>query len=76
MAKSKVKEALLKVVEATPPKIPALSSADKTYLRGLKRRGYTEGEIVAIVQKAGLSVPPDLFEQKKKKRATTPHTTS
>lgn len=76
MAKSKVKEALLKAVEENPPKTPALSAADKTYLRGLKRRGYTEGEITVIVQKAGLLVPPDLFEQKKKKRTTTPHTTN
>ncbi len=67
MAKQKINEALIQAVEENPPKNPALSSSDKAYLRGLKRRGYTEQEITAIVEKAGMTMPENFFVPKKKK---------
>lgn len=49
-------EKLLEAVATTPPMNPALTSADRVFLRGLKRRGYTESEIIAIGKKAGFIV--------------------
>jgi len=66
MAKAKVNPALAAAFEAAQPANPALSSADKTYLRGLRRRGFTEYEIRDIAGRAGMQVPDDLFVQKKK----------
>lgn len=54
--KPAINNKLLDVVAATPPINPALTSADLSFLRGLKRRGYTDNEIIAISQKAGLKV--------------------
>lgn len=54
--KAQVNEKLLEVVASTPPKNPALTGADRTFLRGLKRRGYTNEEIKGIGIKAGLNV--------------------
>ena len=70
MAKQKVNPKLAEAFEAVQPKNPALSSADKTYLRGLRRRGFTEVEIMDIAGKAGMQVPADLFAQKTKNLAT------
>ena len=53
MAKAKVNPKLIEAAEATPPKNPAASAADRTYLRGLRRRGYTEEEIKVVAHKAG-----------------------
>ena len=36
-------QGLVAAFEKTRPANPALSAADKTYLRGLRRRGYTQG---------------------------------
>lgn len=66
MAKAKVNPKLIEAAESTPPKNPAPSAADRTYLRGLRRRGYTEDEIKVVAQKAGLLMPPDLFVPRKK----------
>lgn len=64
---SKVNTALLDAVKDTPPKNPAITSSDKTYLKGLIRRGYTHDEIIAIGAKAGLKVnPQDLITNGKK----------
>lgn len=62
--KQKPAEALLAAVAATRPANPALSAADKTYLRGLRRQGYTQPEIIAIAQSAGYQVPDNLFQTK------------
>jgi hypothetical protein len=67
--KAKVSERLVAATEATPPKNPAPSGADKAYLRGLKRRGYTEDEIRGVAAKAGMQLPADFFVPKKKKPA-------
>jgi SOS response regulatory protein OraA/RecX len=64
--KQAVNENLAKAFEAVKPANPALSSADKTYLRGLRRRGFTQQEIQNVAQKAGFQVPADLFETRKK----------
>lgn len=70
MAKMKVSDKLLAAVEAIPPKNPAPSAQDRAYLRGLKRRGYTEAEIRAVAQKAGFGeLAPDFFTPKKKAQA-------
>ena len=52
----------------TRPANPALSAADKTYLRGLRRRGYTQEEIKTIASDAGFTVPGDLFETGKRQK--------
>jgi hypothetical protein len=57
---------LVKAFENAKPAKPALTSADKTYLRGLRRSGFTHKEIQDVAKKAGFEVPYDLFEQKKK----------
>lgn len=64
--KAEVNEKLKQTFDATPPKNPALSSADRTYLKGLFRRGYTQDEIIAIGQKAGFNVKPEDLAVKKK----------
>lgn len=45
---------------------PALTWADRAYLRGLKRRGFTEAEIIGIGKKAGFTVTPDDLKPKAK----------
>lgn len=64
--KVSVNESLLKAFENAKPKNPALTGADKAFLRGLKRRGFTLQEIKAVAAEAGFVVPDDLFETKKK----------
>lgn len=64
--KPHVNEALLAITSEAKPKNPVLSSADKSHLRGLRRRGFTEPEIIEIAVKAGFQPPVDLFAQKKK----------
>jgi hypothetical protein len=65
--KPPVNPALINAVINTPPKNPAITSADKTYLKGLIRRGYTHDEIISIGAKAGLKVnPQDLITNGKK----------
>lgn len=65
--KQTVNEALVKAFENAKPANPALSSADKTYLRGLRRRGFTMEEIQNVAAQAGFEVPVDLFDTRKKK---------
>lgn len=69
MAKSKVavNEKLASVFAEVQPANPAPSSTDKAYLRGLKKRGYTEQEIIQIAAKAGFKITADLFVVKPKK---------
>ncbi len=66
--KVSVNQDLVKAFEAAKPKNPALTSADKVFLRGLHRRGFTMPEIQEIAQKAGFVVPANLFETKKKSK--------
>jgi len=69
--KTDVNPKLVAAFAATPPRTPALSAADATYLRGLRRRGYTLQEIIEVGTKAGFVVPDNIFDAKKKKPATT-----
>lgn len=69
--KQKPAEALVAAVAATRPANPALSAADKTYLRGLQRQGYTREEIIAIAQSAGYQVSDDLFTKRANKKPST-----
>lgn len=62
-----VNQSLVKAFENAKPKNPALTGADKAFLRGLKRRGFTLEEIKAIAGESGFIVPDDLFEIKKRK---------
>ena len=64
--KAQVSEKLQRVFDTNPPKNPALSSADKTYLKGLARRGYKQDEIIEIGRKAGFDVKPEDLITKKK----------
>lgn len=64
--KQPVAAKLAEAFQSTPPTHPALSSSDKTYLKGLTKRGYTEDEIIDIAKKAGFLVPTDLFVTKQK----------
>jgi hypothetical protein len=64
--KAPVNSKLLEAVTATPPQNPALTGPDRVFLRGLKRRGYTEFEIIAIGKKAGMTVTADDLKPKKK----------
>ena len=50
------------------PANPALSAADKRYLRGLRRQGYTQEEIKSIAGKSGFEVPADLFATKRQSK--------
>jgi hypothetical protein len=54
--KTPINSKLLEAATATPPANPALTGADRTFVRGLIRRGYTEGEVIALGQKASLNV--------------------
>lgn len=65
--KEKLNPKLLEAVAANPPKSPLPTAADRAYLRGLKRRGYTEGEIRHIAAQAGLTTTPDLFKVREKR---------
>lgn len=71
MATSKAKQPAQGLVDAfakVRPANPALSAADKTYLRGLRRQGYTQDEIKRVASNAGFNVPSDLFETGKRQK--------
>lgn len=73
MAKGKrapVNEKLSSVFSETLPANPSPSTSDKSYLRSLKKRGYTETEIIQIAKKAGFNITPELFVIKPKKPKT------
>lgn len=69
MAKPKVNSKLVELADAIEPQNPVLSGDDKRYLRGLKRRGYSEQQIFEIVRKAGLAIPADFFKPREQKVA-------
>ena len=58
---------ILLLINSTTPETPVLSSKEKTYFKGLKRRGYSEQQISEFVKKAGYLVPSDFFLVKPKK---------
>ena len=64
----KPNQKLLEAFKNTRPANPALSAADKRYLRGLRRQGYTQEEIKSIAGKSGFEVPADLFATKRQSK--------
>lgn len=65
-------EDVLALINATKPATPILSGKEKTYFKGLKRRGYSEEQISEFIKKSGYSVPADLFVVKPKKPVAAP----
>lgn len=64
MAKTKrtqVLSALIEHAQAAQPANPAPSTADTNYLIGLKKRGFTEAEIIQIAAKAGMKIDSAFF---------------
>ena len=61
-------EDVLALINSTKPANPILSGKEKTFYRGLKRRGFSEQQIGEFIQKAGYSVPADLFVLSPKKQ--------
>lgn len=59
---------LLALINSTKPATPVLSSKEKTYFKGLKRRGYSEQQITGFIEKAGYKMTPDFFVVKKKEQ--------
>ena len=57
---------LIEAFAAAQPKNPALTSSDKTFLKGLQRRGFTAQEITDIAAKAGFVVTPEMLVVKKR----------
>lgn len=58
---------LLEIINAEKPATPIMTGPEKTYFKGLKRRGYSEQQINEFIQKAGYRVPTDLWISKKPK---------
>ena len=53
---AKVNQLLQASTELVVPAIPVLSSADKSYLKGLKKKGYSDQQIIAIAAKSGFTI--------------------
>ena len=73
MAKSKQftpDQAILDMVTSTKPAYPILSTKEKTYFKGLKRRGYSEQQITEFIKKAGYPVPVNFWVVEAKKPKT------
>jgi hypothetical protein len=64
--------AMLEVITGTKPATPVLVGAERTYYKGLKRRGYSEQQIGEFIKKAGYPVPADLWVVKAKKPVAAP----
>ena len=63
---AKVNQLLQAATELVVPAVPVLSSADKSYLKGLKKKGYTNQQIIAIAQKSGFTIEAKLLEVRPK----------
>jgi hypothetical protein len=63
----KANKLLIDAFKDATPKTPAITGADRVYLRGLTRRGFTNDEILAIASKTGMKVTlADLTPKAKK----------
>ena len=68
--KTPVNSKFLEVATSAVPANPAVTSADRAFIRGLKRRGFTDEEITALGRKAGLNIQPsDLAVKTRKAKA-------
>lgn len=63
---------MLEAINSTKPATPVLVGSERTYYKGLKRRGYSEQQINEFIKKAGYPVPADLWVVKAKKTVATP----
>lgn len=61
--KFKPNDDLLKLIAATPPAVPTMTTPEKAYFRSLKRRGYSEPQILTFIEKAGYK-SKDFFAKK------------
>lgn len=59
---------LLEIVNAVKPATPVMTGPEKTYFKGLKRRGYSEQQISEFIKKAGYPVPANFFVVKTKEQ--------
>ncbi len=64
--------AMLEAINSTKPATPVLVGTERTYYKGLKRRGYSEQQINEFIKKAGYPVPVDLWVIKAKKPVAAP----
>ena len=75
MAKGKrvpVSEKLASVFAETTPANPAPTTSDLAYLKSLKKRGYTDTEIIQIASKAGFKITAEMLVIKAKKPKEAP----
>lgn len=63
---AKVNPLLQASTELVKPAIPVLSTTDKSYLKGLKRRGYSDQQIIEIAAKSGFKIDSNFLEVKPK----------
>lgn len=63
---------MLAVINSTKPATPILQGKERTYYKGLKRRGFSEQQINEFIKKAGYPVPADLWTDKAKKPVAAP----
>ena len=63
---------MLEAINSTKPATPVLVGTERTYYKGLKRRGYSEQQINEFIKKAGYPVPVDLWVIKAKKPVAAP----
>lgn len=54
--KSALLNAIIEVAQESIPANPLPSGAELTYLKNLKRRGFTDAEIIVIAEKAGVTI--------------------
>lgn len=59
---------MLAVINSTKPASPVLVGKERTYYKGLKRRGFSEQQIGEFIKKAGYPIPADLWVVKAKKQ--------
>lgn len=56
---NQVNQALIEAFKNATPKSPVLTSVDKTYLRGLIKRGFTHDEILEVATNTGFRITRD-----------------
>jgi hypothetical protein len=71
---SEVSEKLLEVFSTVTPANPKPIGADRRYLLGLQKRGFTPTEIINVAAKAGFKLTPEFFVLKKKNEAPAAQT--
>lgn len=65
-ARAIVNDSLVEVFANAKPKNPAVSEADKRYLRSLKKRGFTDEELITLAKGAGLIVTTEMLQVKQR----------